>query len=45
MNERQKSVSEFVVAHSDASELLDASEEALDQIAALVDMILHGIAG
>ena len=38
MNERQESVSNFIVARSDASELLDAAEEALDQIVALVDM-------
>jgi hypothetical protein len=38
MNERQEGLGEFVVARGDASELLDAAEEALDQIAVLVDM-------
>lgn len=38
MNERQEGCCEFVVARGDASELLDSAEEALDQIAALVDM-------
>lgn len=38
MNERQEGCCEFVVARGDASELLDATEETLDQIAALVDM-------
>lgn len=38
MDERQEGVGELVVTRGDASELLDASEETLDQIAALVDM-------
>ena len=35
MDERQEGFCEFVVARGDTSELLDAAEEALDQIAAL----------
>ena len=42
MNERQEGYSEFVVARGDASELLDAAEETLDQIATLVDMPIEG---
>ena len=38
MNERQESVGKFVVACGDTSELLDTAEEALDQVAALVDV-------
>ena len=38
MNERQEGLGEFVVARGDASELLDATEETLDQIAALAEM-------
>ena len=38
MDERQEGFGEFVVARGDTSELLDAAEETLDQIAALVDM-------
>ena len=38
MNERQEGFGEFVVARGDASELLDAAEETLDQVAALVEM-------
>ena len=38
MNERQEGLGEFVVARGDVSELIDAVEEALDQIAVLVDM-------
>ena len=38
MNERQEGFCKFVVSRGDASELLDASEETFDQIAALVDM-------
>ena len=38
MNEHQERLGEFVVAGGDASELLDAVEETLDQIAAFVDM-------
>ena len=38
MNERQEGLSEFVVSCSDTSELLDTCKEALDQIAAAVDM-------
>ena len=38
MNERQKGLGEFVVTCSDSPELLDASEETLDQIAALVEV-------
>ena len=38
MNERQERLGEFVVARGDASELLDTTEETLDQIAAFVDM-------
>ena len=38
MNERQERLGEFVVARGDASELLDTTEETLDQISAFVDM-------
>lgn len=38
MDERQEGLGEFVVARGDASELLDAVEETVDQIAVLVDM-------
>ena len=38
MDERQKRRGEFVVARGDASELLDATEETLDQIAIFVEM-------
>lgn len=38
MNERQEGLSKLVVTRGDASELLDAVEEAFDQIAALVDV-------
>lgn len=38
MDERQEGFGEFVVARSDASELLDATEETLDQIAIFVEM-------
>ena len=38
MNERQERLGEFVVASGDAPELLDATEEALDQIAAFVEV-------
>ena len=41
MNERQKGVGEFVVTRGDTPELLDPGEEALDQIAALVDMSIE----
>ena len=38
MNERQEGLGEFVVTRGNASDWLDAAEEALDQVAALVDM-------
>ncbi len=38
MNERQERLGELVIARGDAPELLDATEETLDQIAALVEM-------
>src|SRR5574337_382977 len=38
MNERQEGRGEFVVSRGDASELLDAVEETLDQIAILVEV-------
>ena len=38
MNERQKGFCELVVARGNTSELLDAAEESLDQIATLVEM-------
>lgn len=38
MNKRQNRDSELAVARGNASELLDATEETLDQIAALVEM-------
>jgi hypothetical protein len=41
MTERQEGLGEFVVTRGDASELLDAAEEALDQVAALVDMLVE----
>ena len=41
MNERQEGLGEFVVACGDASELLDATEETLDQVATLVDVAVE----
>ena len=41
MNERQEGLGEFVVARGDASELLDATEETLDQVAALVEVSIE----
>ena len=38
MNKRQKGPGEFVVTRGDASEMLEASKEALDQIASAVEM-------
>lgn len=38
MNERQKRFGEFVVSRGDASELLETSEEAFDQIAIAIEM-------
>jgi len=38
MNERQEGLGELVVTRGDASELLDAVEETLDQIAIFVDV-------
>ena len=38
MNERQEGLGEFVVTCGDAPELLDATEETLDQIAVLVEV-------
>ena len=38
MNERQEGFGEFVVARGDASELLDATKETLDQISAFVEV-------
>lgn len=38
MNKRQEEFGKFVVSRGDASEMLDPAEEALDQIAAFVDM-------
>ena len=38
MNKRQKGVGEFVVARGDASELLEACEETLDQIAGTIEV-------
>lgn len=45
MNERQEGCGEFVVARGDASKVLDASEEAFDQIAVAVDMAIEGTLG
>lgn len=41
MNERQERLGEFVVARGDASEMLESSEEALDQIASAVEMVVE----
>ncbi|MCX7897470.1 MAG: hypothetical protein N2441_06315 [Rhodocyclaceae bacterium] len=38
MNEGEEGLCEFIVAGGDTSELLDASKEVIDQIAAFVDM-------
>ena len=38
MNERQGRLGKFVVTCGDASELLDATEETLDQVASLVNV-------
>ena len=45
MNERQKGLCEFVVARGDAPELLDASEEAFDQVAVFVVMAIEAALG
>lgn len=42
MNKRQEGVCQFVVSRSDASEMLDAGEESLDQIAIPVKMMIEG---
>ena len=42
MNKRKKGLCEFVVACGDTAELLDATEETLDQVAAFVDMPVKG---
>lgn len=41
MDERQKGQGQFVVARGDTPEMLDASEEALDQIAVSVEMAIE----
>jgi hypothetical protein len=45
MNERQKGRCEFVVARGDTPEVLDASEEAFDQIAVSVEMAIEAALG
>ena len=38
MKERQERLGQFVLSRGDASELLDATKETLDQVAAFVDV-------
>ena len=45
MNERQKGRCEFVVARGDTPEVLDAGEEAFDQIAVAVKMAIEAALG
>ena len=42
MDEGQERLGEFVVTRGDASEMLEAGEEALDQIASAVEMSIEG---
>ena len=41
MNERQEGLCEFVVARGDASELLDTTEETLNEVSVLVDVAIE----
>ena len=41
MDKREEGLGEFVVARGDAPEMLEASEEALDQIASAVEMAVE----